>query len=745
MTAALPGGSGPNSRPGHNTPTRRNRRAKASPYGYCRPVAKTPEGKGARGARTARSAAAVTPASAPTTTITEPAKGTTTPDYAAVAGRIPIFDLSPQLNDDLWPAKAFAGEVVPFAATAFREGHDLIGVDLLLMDPRGVQTQYRMNPLAPGTDRWGRLVLLGEAGTWKYRIQAYADDYATWLHNAEVKIPAGLDIEVTFAIGVELLTRGASDAKRSDAERAMLRDAATRVADAALPNAERLAAATDAAVHGIVLARPIYSLPTLSATRSITVERTRAGVGAWYEFFPRSEGAIKHEDGSWTSGSFRTAVDRLPAVAAMGFDVLYLPPIHPIGRAFRKGPNNTLNAGENDPGSPWAIGAPEGGHDAVHPDLGTIDDFVHFREQVEANGLELALDFALQASPDHPWVQSHPEWFTTLPDGSIAYAENPPKKYQDIYPINFDNDPAGIRAESLRILRHWIGLGVKIFRVDNPHTKPLDFWEYVIHTINAEFPEVVFLAEAFTRPAIMQSLAKVGFQQSYSYFTWRNTKEELAEFFTSVSQVTSDFMRPNLFVNTPDILTEYLQFGGPAAYKIRAALAATASPLWGVYAGYELYENVARPGAEENIDNEKYEYKARDYARAEAHGTSLAPYITTLNAIRRGHPALRQLRNLTVHGSDDDSIFVYSKHLDLEFTGTGEADTIIVVANVDPHSVRETTVHLDLPALGLGWGDSFEVEDLITGAVWTWGSDNYVRLDSFAEPVHILRVKADER
>lgn len=665
--------------------------------------------------------------------------------YTPLAGRIPIFDLAPQLNDDLWPAKAVVGEVVPFAATAFREGHDLIGVDLLLMNPSGTQTQHRMNPLAPGTDRWGRVVVLDAPGTWKYRIQAYADDYATWLHNAEVKIPAGLDVEVMFAIGVELFTRGAADAKRSDAERAMLRDAAARLADTSLTDADRLAAATDAGVHGIIEARPVYSLPTLSPTRSITVERTRAGVGAWYEFFPRSEGAVKHDDGSWTSGTFRSAVDRLPAVAAMGFDVLYLPPIHPIGRAFRKGPNNTLDAGPNDPGSPWAIGAAEGGHDAVHPDLGTIEDFVHFREQVEANGLELALDFALQASPDHPWVTSHPEWFTTLPDGSIAYAENPPKKYQDIYPINFDNDPAGIRVESLRLLRHWIGLGVKIFRVDNPHTKPLDFWEWLIHEVNAEHPDVVFLAEAFTRPAIMQALAKVGFQQSYSYFTWRNTKQELAEFLSSISHVTSDFMRPNLFVNTPDILTEYLQFGGPAAYKIRAAIAATASPLWGVYAGFELFENVARPGAEENIDNEKYEYKSRDYARAEAHGTSLAPYITKLNAIRHGHPALRQLRNLTVHTSDDDSILVFSKHLDRAFTGTGESDTLIIVANVDPHSVRETTVRLNLPALGFDWGDTFGVEDLITGAAWTWSTDNYVRLDAFVEPVHILRVKADER
>ncbi|MBF4462188.1 alpha-1,4-glucan--maltose-1-phosphate maltosyltransferase [Rathayibacter sp. VKM Ac-2878] len=665
--------------------------------------------------------------------------------YRVRAERIPIIDPQPRLEDDRWPAKAFVGEVVPFAATAFREGHDLIGVDLLLTSPSGTESEHRMSLLAIGTDRYGRLVRLDEEGDWSYRIRSFADDWATWLHTAEVKIPAGLDVEVTFAIGAGLLRAGSDDTTRSGAERALLADTASRVADAAVSREERLTAAADSAVHGALSARPVRSLHSESEPRIVHVERTRAGVGAWYEFFPRSEGAVRHEDGSITSGSFRTAIERVPAVAAMGFDVLYLPPIHPIGRAFRKGPNNTLNASETDPGSPWAIGSADGGHDAIHPDLGTLDDFRAFHRAVTDAGLELALDFALQASPDHPWVTSHPEWFTTLPDGTIAYAENPPKKYQDIYPINFDNDPDGIRREALRILHHWISLGVRIFRVDNPHTKPLDFWEWVIHEVNAEYPDVVFLAEAFTRPAIMRALGKVGFQQSYSYFTWRNTKEELSEFFTSISQETADYMRPNLFVNTPDILTEYLQYGGRAAYKVRAALAATASPLWGVYAGYELVENVARPGAEENIDNEKYEYKLRDWAQAEASGHSLAPYLTRLNEIRRAHPALGQLRNLRVHGSDDDAILVYSKHLERPFTGTGAADTLLVVVNTDPHSARETTVHLDLAAIGLDDDARFEVEDLITGSVWTWGRDNYVRLDSFVEPVHILRVKADKR
>jgi starch synthase (maltosyl-transferring) len=657
------------------------------------------------------------------------------------AGRIPVMDLRPQLPDNQWPVRAFAGEVVPFSATAFREGHDLIGVTLLLTAPDGTESSHPMTLPVPGLDRWETSVQLGERGTWRYRVRAYADDFATWEHNAALKIPAGIDVELMFRAGAELLARAAGDPARPAAERELLQATATTLADPAAPVGQRFAVIHDERLHTAASVRPLSSLETVSEPRTIIVERERAGVGAWYEFFPRSEGASKNQDGSWTSGTFRSAALRLPGVAAMGFDVLYLPPIHPIGRAFRKGPNNSLDAGPNDPGSPWAIGSADGGHDAIHPDLGTVDDFTWFVDQARQHGLEIALDLALQASPDHPWVTTHPEWFTTLPDGSIAYAENPPKKYQDIYPINFDNDPDGIRAEVLRIVRYWISLGVEIFRVDNPHTKPLDFWEWLINEVNTEFPDVVFLAEAFTRPALLNALGKVGFQQSYTYFTWRNTKEELEEFFDQLAHESPDFLRPNLFVNTPDILTEYLQFGGPAAFKIRAALAATAAPSWGMYAGFELYESVARPGAEESIDNEKYEYRPRDFAAAEAQGKSLAPFITLLGRIRAGHPALRQLRNLEIHRSDDDSVLVYSKYLDARFTGTGAADALIIVANVDPHSARETVVHLDTAKFGVPAGQPFEVQDLITGSSWTWSADNYVRLDAFTEPVHILQVK----
>jgi len=654
-------------------------------------------------------------------------------DYQPKIGRIPIRHLRPQQPENRWPAVSFAGEIVPFEATVFREGHDLLGVELLLTTPEGESSVHRMRPGAPGTDRWTVDAEVSSTGMWTWQIRAFNDDWATWLHNAEIKIPAGVDVELMFTMGVELLRRAG--------RRKIFADAAEALSDQSQTHASRLKVVEDPRVRDAIATAGLRSLVTLSEPLQLRVERTRAAVGSWYEFFPRSEGAKKSKDGTWTSGTFRTAAKRLPAVAAMGFDVLYLPPIHPIGLVNRKGPNNTLNAGPNDPGSPWAIGSAAGGHDTIHPDLGTVKDFSYFLGAASKNGLEVAIDLALQCAPDHPWVTEHPEWFTSLPDGSIAFAENPPKKYQDIYPINFDNDPEGIRAEVLRIVRYWIGLGVKIFRVDNPHTKPLDFWEWLLHEIATTNPEVIFLAEAFTRPAMMQSLAGVGFQQSYTYFTWRNTKSELESYFTEVAKETSDYFRPNFFVNTPDILTEYLQFGGPAAYKIRATLAATASPSWGLYAGYELYEDVARPGSEENIDNEKYEYKQRDFALAQKLGASLAPYLTRLNEIRREHPALRQLRNLDVHWSSDDATLVYTKFLSAAFTGTGRNDGIIIVANVDPHSVRESTVYLDLTRLGLGADDRFDVKDLITGQRFQWGRDNFVRLDAFTEPVHILRVE----
>ncbi len=412
----------------------------------------------------------------------------------------------------------------------------------------------------------------------------------------------------------------------------------------------------------------------------------------------------------------------------MGFDVVYLPPVHPIGRAFRKGPDNSLTAGPHDVGSPWAIGSPEGGHDAVHPDLGTIEDFDHFVAEATALHLEVALDFALQCSPDHPWVNKHPEWFSHRTDGTIAYAENPPKKYQDIYPINFDQDMDGIVKETIRVLRFWMAHGVRIFRVDNPHTKPVIFWERVLADIARTDPDVVFLAEAFTRPAMMHTLGKIGFHQSYTYFTWRNTKAELTEYLTELTGDAAAYMRPNFFASTPDILHAYLQDGGRAAFAIRAVLAATLSPSYGVYAGYELYENEpAHPGSEEYLHSEKYELRPRDWSRSD----TLAPLLTVLNRLRRRHPALQQLRSLRFHPTDNDQVLAYSKTAP---TPDGLTDHLITVVNLDPHRTQEATVTLD--------GDGpYAVHDELTGAAYTWGRHNYVRLDPSAEPAHLLTVR----
>ncbi|MCU1514984.1 MAG: alpha,4-glucan--maltose-phosphate maltosyltransferase, partial [Microbacteriaceae bacterium] len=526
-------------------------------------------------------------------------------EYEPRVGRIPIRDLSPQQPGADWPAKAYLGEVVPFSATIFKEGHDLIGADLLLTNPAGVTSVHRLHDTEEGLDRWTTDARLDSEGAYSWAISAWVDDWATWLHNAELKVPAGVDVPLMLKIGARLLNRAAKGSPGNNE----LASAARAMSNARTNPAKRFAIATDPAIALAIELAPLKSLETISTAVPLRVERSRAGLGSWYEFFPRSEGAKKQRDGSFKSGTFRTALKRLPDVAAMGFDVIYLPPIHPIGLSYRKGPNNTLDAGPNDPGSPWAIGSADGGHDAIHPDLGTLSDFTAFVNAAKRSGMEVAIDLALQCSPDHPWVTEHPEWFTTLPDGTIAYAENPPKKYQDIYPLNFDNDPVGLREEVLRIVELWISRGVKIFRVDNPHTKPLAFWEWLLHQVNTAHPEIVFLAEAFTAPAMMDGLGQVGFQQSYTYFTWRNLKWELEEFLGEISHDSATFFRPNLFVNTPDILTQYLQFGGVPAYKVRAAIAATASPTWGVYAGYELIENVARAGSEENIDNEKYEYK----------------------------------------------------------------------------------------------------------------------------------------
>lgn len=661
--------------------------------------------------------------------------------HDAPIGRIPILGISPSIDGGRWPAKAFAGEVIPFSANVFREGHDSVAAEILLTDPKGKTTVIPMSPGAPGTDRWYAKAQIPGEGDYTFQVRAYGDDYETWHHAASVKIAAGIDEELMLLEGVRLFAGAASEKSRSKTSAKLLTELAEKLGDTGLPVAKRLELAEDGKLLASLAKEPIRSLETLSAPLPIKSERRLSGFGAWYEFFPRSEGAVfDAANQTWQSGNFRTAATRLEAVAKMGFDILYMPPIHPIGETFRKGPNNTLTPGPQDPGSPWAIGGAAGGHDTIHPDLGTMEDFEAFVAEAHRVGLEVALDLALQASPDHPWVKEHPEWFTTRADGTIAYAENPPKKYQDIYPINFDNDPEGIYQEVLRCVRLWISKGVKVFRVDNPHTKPVNFWEWLIGEVNATNPEVIFLAEAFTRPSMMHTLGRVGFQQSYTYFTWRNNRYELEAYFNEVAYQSSDFFRPNFWVSTPDILTEYLQFGGKAGHQIRAVLASMATPNWGLYAGYELIEAVARPGAEEHIDSEKFQYKPRDWQSAEASGRSIAPFITKLNEIRKANPALQQLRNIEIQSTDDERIICFSKHIDGAYTDDGKPSTIIVVVNLDPHSVRETAIHLDLGKLGLEYGKQFAVTDLLNDTSFTWSEHNYVRLDPFTQPAHILRV-----
>ncbi|MGD0374286.1 MAG: alpha-1,4-glucan--maltose-1-phosphate maltosyltransferase [Streptosporangiaceae bacterium] len=688
-------------------------------------------------------------------------------------GRIPILDVQPVVDCGRRPVRAVTGETFQVSATVFREGHEMLGAGAVLRAPDGSRQDLAvMRELAEGTDRYGGDVTVTSTGMWQFHVEAWGDPIARWQHDAAIKIPLGQDLELMLADGAALFERAASRIKApraarpgragqrpgqvvpgsGRAARAALEALAARLRDDRIPPLDRLAAATSEELAAILAAFPLREMLTSSGRFPVIVHRKRALYGSWYEYFPRSEGA--RVDGSAdrtvTSGTLRTAARRLDAVARMGFDVVYLPPVHPIGYTARKGANNSLNAAPGDPGSPWAIGSAEGGHDAIHPDLGTIDDFDSFVRRAGELGMEVALDLALQCSPDHPWVAKHPEWFTTRSDGSIAYAENPPKKYQDIVPLNFDNDPEGIYTEVLRIIRYWMSHGVRIFRVDNPHTKPLPFWERLLAEVAGTDPDVIFLAEAFTRPAMMAGLAIIGFHQSYTYFTWRNSADELAEYLRELSGPAAAYMRPNFFVNTPDILSEYLQYGGPAAFRVRAVLAAMLAPSWGVYSGYELCENVAIvPGSEEYMDSEKYQYRPRDWEHAETVAADISPFITHLNMIRKNHPALHWLRNVRFHYSDQPEILCFSKSVSgfsqsVSATGDGapERDTVLVVVNLDPYRPHEATIWLDAAALGVRAGAELVVTDELSGESYRWGQANYVRLDPAGTPAHIFTVAA---
>jgi len=655
-----------------------------------------------------------------------------------MTGRIGIDDVTPTAGGGRHPSKAVVGEVIPIGATVWREGHDAVAANVVWkrVGDRGPAHHVRMEPTGVGTDAFEAVVVADEPGLWTFRVDAWSDPWSTWRHAVTVKLDAGqsaAELANDFEVGARLLQRvGRRPGERP--HRDLLFGAANALRDTALPLRARVAPALFPAVQTIMTERPVRELITRGRPQQVYVDRERALFGSWYEFFPRSTGG-RDETGRPIHGSFVTAGKQLDRVAAMGFDVVYLPPIHPVGTAHRKGRNNSVNAGPGDVGSPWAIGSAEGGHDAIDPELGTLEDFDAFVDRARDLGMEIALDFALQCAPDHPWVKEHPEWFTVRPDGTIAYAENPPKKYQDIYPVNFDNDPAGIYAESLRVVLHWVEHGVRIFRVDNPHTKPPNFWHWLIWQVKARYPDVLFLAEAFTRPARLFGLARLGFTQSYSYFTWRTTKEELTEFALMHAE-RADEARPNLFVNTPDILHESLQHGGRGMFAIRATLAATMAPTWGVYSGFELYEGEAvRPGSEEYLNSEKYELRPRDFEAAAARGDSLEPYITRLNEIRRAHPSLQQLRHIRFHQVDNDQIIAYSR------TDPATGDTVLVVCTLDSWNAQQGTTALDMPALGADWSDRLTVHDEVTGESYTWGQFNFVRLEPWNHVAHIFRVE----
>ncbi|MDL9938782.1 DUF3416 domain-containing protein [Gordonia sp. ABSL1-1] len=646
-------------------------------------------------------------------------------------GRMGIDDIAPMVSAGQQPTKAVVGELVPVSTTAWREGHDALGVTLHVETPGREVLDIPM-VAAPVEDAFNAAFVPDAVGFWTYRVEAWSDPYATWRSAVRKKLDAGqgaTDLANDLETGARILETALGTVPEDAHE--LLNDAirALRARRRRVVNRANLAVSDE--VADLLRAHPVRELVTKSRTYRVWADRRRALVGSWYEMFPRSTGG-RDAEGRPVHGTFLTAATDLPRIADMGFDVVYLPPIHPIGAVNRKGPNNTLVAGPDDVGSPWAIGSADGGHDAIHPELGSVEDFEYFVGRAAELGLEIALDLALQCAPDHPWATEHPEWFVTQPDGTIAYAENPPKKYQDIYPLNFDDDRNGIYRAVLKVVLHWVGLGVNIFRVDNPHTKPPNFWEWLIAEVKKRHPDVLFLAEAFTRPARLYGLARLGFSQSYTYFTWKTSKWDLEEFGREVA-AHADEARPNLFVNTPDILHASLQHGGPGMFAARAALAATLAPTWGVYSGFELYEHVAvAEGSEEYLHSEKYELRPRDYKAATSHGESLEPWITSLNAIRRRHPALQQLRNITFHHLDNPSLIAYSK-LD-----PVSGDRVLVVINLNPFAAEDSTVWLDMPALGFDWHDRFPVIDEVSGEEYWWGQANYVRLEPWRAVAHIL-------
>ena len=675
-------------------------------------------------------------------------------------GRINVMDITPAEERGIFPARVELGEPFEMTAQVFIEGRTKVGATAIVRNPRGKETMRRaMTCVNPGLDRWTVMVKCGEhsdlkpwedgyaavkrqLGEWTVTIEGWEDAYVSWLHDARIKVRVMDDVDNALNSGAELLARWAEtpDTGLTARDRKTLEKAAETMADQTLSAEDRLAAGDNPTIAALHETHPLRDGISPSQPQRFKVERPKSSFAAWYQFFPRSEGAtIDPNTGKIIQGTLKTSMAGLERAAAEGFDIVYLPPVFPIGVTNRKGRNNTLVAGPDDPGSPFGIGSELGGHDTVDPLLGTMDDFKALCQRAHELGLEIALDFALQCSPDHPWVKAHPNWFRHKPNGSIAFAENPPKKYQDIYPIDFNADMPGIEKEVERIMNLWIEAGVTIFRIDNPHTKPVRFWQDVIAAVTKKHPEILFLAEAFTRPGMMRALSYVGFTQSHCYFPWRNTKDELEEYLPVTNGDDGYYQHNTFWPTTPDILTAYVRDNGVAGHCVRAVLAAMGSPSWGIYNGYELIEDKQRPGFEEQIDNEKYEVKVRDWSKAKQYG--VAEMLTALNKIRRAHPAALSYHNLTVLPTSDPNILAFARHTPAELTGTGQADTLIVVVNLDGHNAHQSMIHLELSELGLPTDRPLNVRDELTGREFQWGWDNYVSLAPWADVAHILSVQ----
>ncbi len=649
-------------------------------------------------------------------------------------GRVIIENLEPDIDSGRFPLARCEGDKIAWSVDLFADGHDHLAGEVVVKSPEGFLRGYPLQSVGHGIDRYrSPEVTLKTIGTWTIDIHAWIDHFATWkdelLKKYEAEVPIGLEL----LEGAALLAKAMAGAvQNSDFESAaQIRTCKENLENETLPLAERVRVAEDPKLEELMrMFAPREPLSTLESPRKVRVDRERAVFGAWYELFPRS---AAFEPGR--HGTLRDVIRRLDEIEAMGFDIIYLPPIHPIGQKFRKGPNNALEAGPKDPGSPWAIGSEKGGHLGIHPELGSLQDFQDLVRQARERGMEIALDIAFQCSPDHPWVRDHPEWFRIRPDGSIRYAENPPKKYQDIHPLNFESDDWRNLWNALRgVFLFWAEQGVKVFRVDNPHTKPFPFWEWCLEEVRRDHPDVIFLAEAFTRPKLMKRLAKAGFTQSYTYFTWRNDKQGLTEYFTELTRSECrEYLRPNLFANTPDILHAFLQEGGPAAFRIRAILAATLGATYGIYGPpYELCENVAvKHGSEEYLDSEKYEVRFWDRDRP----GNLSGLIGHLNRIRKANPALHRNDSLAFHEVNAPELIAYSK------TTADRNDRILTVANLDPHCTRAGMVTIPLAYFDLSAERDYAVHDLLTGDVYRWhGPTNYVEI-SPERTAHVFRIE----